>query len=60
MVLLSLPVPIWDILQDDLAVSFIGYVESRNALISASEAANIRIEELVASLATAQSRVESL
>jgi hypothetical protein len=27
MILVSLPVPIWDVLQDDLAVSFIGYVE---------------------------------
>lgn len=27
MLLLSLPVPVWDLLQDDLAVSFIAYVE---------------------------------
>lgn len=60
MVLLSLPVPIWDVLQDDRAVSFVGYVESRNRLIPASEEANIRIKELVSSLETAQARVESL
>jgi hypothetical protein len=47
MVLLSLPVPLWDVLQDDLAISFIAYVESRNALVSASEEANIRIQEIV-------------
>jgi hypothetical protein len=27
MILVSLPVPIWDVLRDDLAISFIGYVE---------------------------------
>jgi hypothetical protein len=60
MVLISLPVPLWDMLQDDLAISFIAYVESRNALISASEKANVRIQQLVSSLAKAKLRVEEL
>ncbi|KAN0110375.1 hypothetical protein V8E51_006762 [Hyaloscypha variabilis] len=54
MVLVSLPVPIWNVLHDDLAVTFIGYVESRNALVTASEEANIRTKELVSPLAAAK------
>jgi hypothetical protein len=60
MVLLSLPVPVWDMLQDDLAISFIAYVESRNALISASEEAKVRIQQLVSSLAKEKRRVDEL
>jgi hypothetical protein len=60
MVLISLPVPLWDMLQDDLAISFIAYVESRNALIAASEKANVRIQQLVSSLAKAKLRVAEL
>jgi hypothetical protein len=32
MVLVSLPVPIWNVLHDDLAVTFIGYVEYESSL----------------------------
>ncbi|PMD39039.1 hypothetical protein L207DRAFT_50525 [Hyaloscypha variabilis F] len=56
MVLVSLPVPIWNVLHDDLAVTFIGYVETRNALVTASEEANIRTKELVSPLAAAKSQ----
>lgn len=59
-VIISLPVPIWDMLQDDLAISFIAYVESRNALISASERANVRIQQLVSSRAKAKLHIEEL